>query len=232
MNYIQDFLYTLKTNKEVRNGFIKSFLISAVFLSLLFYLGIEVKETNFITQTKIQGFILSYGIFSWLAYVIILVIAVMSPVPDTPIVIAGGYIFGPFISIPLTIIGQILGATVDFYLARKLGRGFVNKKFPRASGLLNEYSHKLGWQTVFIMRLTPTLSFDLLSYVAGLSRIKYIHYILATFSGMVPLIAVTSVLGYSASIHSKILPLITIGVGVLFISLVLFIFKKISKDKS
>ena len=78
----------------------------------------------------------------------------------------------------------------------------------------------------------PTLSFDLLSYAAGLSRIKYIHYILATLSGMVPLIAITSVLGYSASIHSKILPFITIGIGVLFISLVLFIFKKDSKDKS
>jgi hypothetical protein len=60
---------------------------------MLFYLGLEVKETNFITQTKIQGFVLSYGLFSWLAYILLLVIAVMSPVPDTPIVIAGGYIF-------------------------------------------------------------------------------------------------------------------------------------------
>ena len=230
MNYILDFLHTLKTNKDVRNGFIKSLLISTVFLSFLFYLGIEVKETNFITQAKVQGFILSYGIFSWLAYVLLLVIAVMSPVPDTPIVIAGGYIFGPFISIPLTIIGQILGATTDFYLARKLGRSFVNKKFPKASGLLNEYSHKLGWQTVFIMRLTPTLSFDLLSYAAGLSKIKFTHYIVATLSGMIPLIAITSILGYSVSIHSKILPFITIALGVLFISVVLFVFRKINKN--
>lgn len=231
MKYIQDFLHTLKTNKDIRNSFIKSFLISAVVLSFLFYLGLEVKETNFITQAKVQSFILSYGIFSWLAYIVLLVIAVMSPVPDTPIVIAGGYIFGPYISIPLTIIGQILGATVDFYLARKLGRSFVNKKFPKASVLLNEYSHKLGWQTVFIMRLTPTLSFDLLSYAAGLSKIKFTHYIVATLSGMIPLLVVTSILGYSASIHSKVLPFITIALGVLFISVVLFIFRKIYKNK-
>jgi uncharacterized membrane protein YdjX (TVP38/TMEM64 family) len=231
MKYFQSFFYTLKTNRDLRNNLIRNVLISIVFLSMLFYSGLEVKETNFITQTKVQGFILSYGLFSWLAYILLLVIAVMSPVPDTPIVIAGGYIFGPYISIPLTIVGQILGATIDFYLARKLGRNFVNKKFPKASNLLNEYSHKLGWQTVFIMRLTPTLSFDLLSYAAGLSKIKFTHYIVATLSGMIPLIAITSIVGYSASIHSKVLPFITIGIGILFISLVVFIFKKISKNK-
>ncbi len=231
MDYLRSFFYSLKTNRDLRNDLIRNLLISIAFLSLLFYLGLEVKETNFIAQTKVQGFILSYGIFSWLVYILLLVVAIMSPIPDTPIVIAGGYIFGPFISIPLTIIGQILGATIDFFLARKLGRNFVNNKFPKASSLLNEYSHKLGWQTVFVMRLTPTLSFDLLSYAAGLSKIKFTHYILATVSGMIPLIAITSLLGYSASIHSKTLPFIIIGVGVLFISTVFFIFKKISKNK-
>ena len=164
-------------------------------------------------------------------YVFTLVIAIMSPIPDTPIVLVGGYIFGPIIGTALTILGQILGATVDFYLARALGRNFVTKKFPQSINLLNTYSQKLGWQTIFFMRLTPTLSFDFLSYASGLSSISFTRYILATTGGMVPLTTITTLLGYSASIHSKMFAAITLIVGILFIGIVAYLFKRIFKQE-
>lgn len=216
----------IKKDKQLRNNLLKTIIVSVLFFGLLFYLGSEAKEANFLTQAKVQHFILQYGYFSWLIYIGILLLTIMSPLPDTPVVLAGGFIFGPYVAIPLTIIGQILGATVDFYLARKLGRSYVAKRFPKATNTLNEYSHKLGWQTVFLMRLTPTLSFDILSYAAGLSTISYKKYVLATIFGMIPLLVVSSLLGYSAGLHSKTLPIVVIGIGGIVITSIFFIFKK------
>ena len=228
-NNISIFWQKLKTDKQLRNSFIKTVLISILFFWFLFYLGSEAKESNFFTQAKVQAFILQYGYFSWLIYIILLIGAIMSPVPDTPIVLAGGFIFSPYIAVPLTILGQLLGATIDFYLARKLGRNYVNKKFPSAVKALNDYSHKLGWQTVFLMRLTPTLSFDLLSYAAGLSSIRYRSYILSTMCGMLPLSIITVLLGYSAGLHSKSIPIIILAVGSGVIMFMFLTFKKVSK---
>jgi uncharacterized membrane protein YdjX (TVP38/TMEM64 family) len=221
----------LKTDKVLRNNLIKTILVSILFFWVLFYLGSEAKEANFLTQEKIQHFILRYGYFSWLMYIGVLLITILSPLPDTPVVLAGGFIFGPYIAIPLTIIGQLLGATADFYLARKLGRNFVTKKFPKATATLNAYSHSLGWQTVFLMRLTPTLSFDILSYAAGLSTIRYKPYILATLCGMTPLVIITSLLGYSAGLHSKILPILILGIGAIVVTGMFLLFKRIQKNK-
>lgn len=227
--YFYKFFQKIKTDREFKVNFIKTILVSLFFFAVLFYIGSEVKEANFLTQAKVQDFILQYGYLSWLAYIILLVIAIMSPIPDTPIVLAGGFIFGPYITIPLTIIGQLLGATINFYLAQKLGRKFVTKKFPNAISTLNQYSHSLGWQTVFLMRLTPTLSFDLLSYAAGLSTIKFKSYIIATFCGMLPLSIITILLGYSAGLHSKVIPIAIVVTGALVIIGIFFLFKKVSK---
>ena len=228
---IDRWIQKIKTNKEFRNNLIKTMLVSVVFYGLLFYFGSEIKESHFITQAKVQHLVLRYGYFSWLAYIGLLVVTILSPLPDTPVVLAGGFIFGPYIAIPLTIVGQLLGATADFYLARAFGRSFVTKKFPHATKTLNHYSHTLGWQTVFLMRLTPTLSFDILSYAAGLSTIRYRPYILATFCGMLPFLIISTVLGYSAGLHSKTLPIIIVLIGAVVITAIFILFKKIRREK-
>ena len=203
MNSLRTFFQNIKSDKVFRRNFIKSTVIFITFYWFLFYIASELKESNIISHQNIELFITHYRSISWLVYIIALVLAIMSPLPDTPIVLVGGYIFGPIVGTGLTILAQILGATADFYLARVLGRDFVTKKFPQSVNLLNTYSQKLGWQTIFFMRLTPTLSFDFLSYASGLSSISFTRYILATIGGMVPLITITTLLGYSASIHSK-----------------------------
>jgi uncharacterized membrane protein YdjX (TVP38/TMEM64 family) len=81
------------------------------------------------------------------------------------------------------------------------------------------------------MRLMPTLSFDILSYAAGLSTIRYRLYIIATFCGMLPLSIITTLLGYSAGLHSKMIPIIILTMGTIVITSIFFIFKSVGKNK-
>ena len=198
---------------EIRKSLLGGVAIFVIVYGLALYGGFEIREANAENQNFISSFLAQHQSISWLLYVGLLVVAVMSPLPDSIVILAGGFLFGPIIGTLLTIVGQSIGASIDFILARKLGRAFVVKKFPKSAALVDSYSHKLGWQTIFLMRLLPTLSFDMLSYVAGLSALTFRKYLLATLCGLIPLAIITTLLGHSANIHSRTLATASLIVG-------------------
>jgi uncharacterized membrane protein YdjX (TVP38/TMEM64 family) len=211
-------------NSDVQQSFLKILLVILFVGGVLLYTSIEIKESAFLSKDIIFGWLYWFGPWAWVLYLALLVVAVMSPIPDSLVILAGGFFFGPIIGSILTIIGQGLGAIIDFLLARRLGRDFVKAKFPNGSLFINKYSHKLGWQTVFLMRLFPTVSFDMLSYIAGISELSFRKYVLATIGGLIPLAIITTMLGHSANLHSSRLALLSLGIGVLSILIISIIF--------
>jgi uncharacterized membrane protein YdjX (TVP38/TMEM64 family) len=114
--------------------------------------------------------------------------AFIAPIPSFLITGANGIIFGFYWGVAVSWAGAMLGAAGTFYLARLLGADFV-RKFERSSGLVkkvDEISQKHGAKVIFIGRLLPFVSFDFLSYAAGLSTLKPIPFLLATALGMIP----------------------------------------------
>ena len=212
----ETFLHYFSRPKVIKSLLVGVFMFATLY-GLALYGGLEIKEVTTANQNLISSFLMHYPSISWLLYILLLIVAVMSPLPDSIVILAGGFLFGPIIGTLLTIVGQSIGASIDFILARKLGRAFVVKKFPKSAALVDSYSHKLGWQTIFLMRLLPTLSFDMLSYAAGLSSLSFKKYILATMSGLIPLAIITTLLGHSANIHSSFLAAISLLVGAIVI---------------
>ncbi|GEM_PF-5483768 len=209
----------------------KMLTIFAIVGGILLYTSIEIKESAFLSQGVVSGWLHWFGPWAWLLYIALLVVAVMSPLPDALVILAGGFFFGPLVGSLLTVVGQGLGAVIDFLLARRLGRNFVKAKFPKSSSFIDRYSEKLGWQTIFIMRLFPSISFDMLSYVAGVSKLSLRSYVLATVSGLIPLAIITTMLGHSISIHSSRLALLSVGFGILSIIVISGIFFFVSSYK-
>lgn len=206
-------LWAYVSSPVVRKQIITSLVAAAIIVGLLIYSSIEIKESAVISKESIFALLHRFGAIAWLLYIALLIVAVMSPIPDSIVILAGGFFFGPVIGTMLTVVGQGLGAGIDFLLARKLGRKFVLRKFPKSASLIDTYSKSLGWQTVFTLRLFPTLSFDVLSYVAGISSLSLRTYMLATVIGLVPLAIITTVLGHSVHIRSGSVALIAVLVG-------------------
>ena len=71
-------------------------------------------------------------------------------------------------------------------MARLLGRDLIHKWFGDKvdSGLLGSQNTLMF--VVFASRLMPFVSFDLMSYAAGLSALKFWRFALATFAGIIP----------------------------------------------
>ncbi|KAF1085525.1 TVP38/TMEM64 family inner membrane protein YdjZ [Sporotomaculum syntrophicum] len=102
------------------------------------------------------------------------------------IAIAGGMAFGVFWGTVYTVIGATLGATVAFYISRLLGRGVVGKLTRGKMLKIEDGIEQSGFLLIFILRLIPIIPFNAISFGAGLTKIKYPDYLLATTIGIIP----------------------------------------------
>ena len=119
-------------------------------------------------------------------FLVLMAAAVMSPLPDAPVALAGLVAYGPLGGLTLVVTGSWLGAMADFLLVRLLGREAFRERFPRFVGPIDDLSGRLGFELLVLLRFLPTVSFDVVSYAAAITRIKIRHFAGATFLGQLP----------------------------------------------
>jgi uncharacterized membrane protein YdjX (TVP38/TMEM64 family) len=83
--------------------------------------------------------------------------------------------------------GSVAGAIVAFAVARFLGREFIESLVGRQVVICCECSEGLLTKVVFFSRLLPLVSFDVVSYGAGLTRMRLRNFALATLLGSIPM---------------------------------------------
>ncbi|MCX5831888.1 MAG: TVP38/TMEM64 family protein [Deltaproteobacteria bacterium] len=129
----------------------------------------------------------SVGGLAPFVYMLIYALAPSLLLPGLPITIAGGVLFGPFWGVIYTTIGSTIGACLAFLVARYVAREWVEGKLlsPRWRRL-DASAEQHGWKVVAFTRLIPLFPFNLLNYAFGLTRIKFLHYAVATFLCMLP----------------------------------------------
>ena len=88
------------------------------------------------------------------------------------------------------------GATVCFFIARILGRDVVEKITSKA-GLkqIDVFFEKHGRLSILIARLIPFISFDIVSYAAGLTSMSFWSFFVATGIGQLPATIIYSYVG-------------------------------------
>ena len=98
----------------------------------------------------------------------------------------------------LVVAGAETGALIAFALARFLGRETIRRWLGDGveRGLVG--SQNALTLAVFLSRLMPFVSFDIVSYAAGLSAIHFWRFAVATLAGIVPASFVLSHLGTAA----------------------------------
>jgi len=183
---------------------------------------------------KIRDYLLSFGNFGFLIYVLIQAVHVLVVViPGDLFNICGGYIYGTPIGFVLSIVGIMLGSITAFYLSRFLGYDFIAKfvekdKIDKISKTINSTQGMIG---TFIICLIPFIPKDLMMYIAGLTPIKpsrlFIIYGISRIPGTIIWVSV------GANMYSKD----TFGIAITLVGLIVFasltyILRKIYKCKS
>ncbi|MCK0137913.1 VTT domain-containing protein [Aliiroseovarius sp. F47248L] len=136
---------------------------------------------------RVSSWVEAAGIWGPVLIVSLMTIAIVAtPIPSAPIALAAGAAYGHALGTVYIVVGAELGALIAFALARFLGRdalvGWLGRKVD--AGWLG--SQNALTFTVFASRLMPFISFDIVSYAAGLSRLHFWRFAVATLVGIIP----------------------------------------------
>ena len=148
----------------------------------------------------LRDYIVSFGLWAPVVSCLLMVLqALAAPVPSFLITFANGLAFGVFWGWMLSLFGHVLAAVVCFGISRALGRGPVEVLIGR-TGLesADRWFERWGTYAVFAGRLLPGVAFDAISYAAGLTRMRFGGFAIATTLGILPQTFLYSYLGQRA----------------------------------
>ncbi len=206
----------------------KYFLLLLFFILLFLLYNYITKGILYATLTNdvptITNFISSFGVFSAIAFTLLVVIeVVLAPIPGLALYVVAGIIFGPFFGGTLASIGNIIGAAVCYKIAERYGRKpFENIINQKKLNTFNEYAKKYGLFTIFLLRINPLTSSDVFSYLAGLTRMPFLHLVLGTTFGLTPLVYLQSYVGDNFVKNNSILYLFFILLSVIYFAVFVY----------
>jgi uncharacterized membrane protein YdjX (TVP38/TMEM64 family) len=133
-------------------------------------------------------------------------------VPGPVLAGASGLLFGTALGTVVAIVGATLGATLAFVIAR----GLAHRSFAAIAGpRLSQWTARIqarGFLAVLYARVVPGAPFALVSYGAGMTRVRIRAFVLATLIGASPRAFAYAALGGNLGNYSSPQALVAIGV--------------------
>ena len=145
----------------------------------------------------VKEFVAQYGAYAMaVSFLLMILQSVIAPLPAFLITFANANLFGWWQGAILSWSSAMVGAAVCFYIARILGRDVV-EKLTSKTGLkqIDDFFDKYGKHSILIARLLPFISFDIVSYAAGLTSMGFLGFFIATGIGQLPATIVYSYVG-------------------------------------
>lgn len=152
-----------------------------------------------------RAYIKSFGALAPVVSAVLMIFqSVVAPLPAFLITFANGTLFGFWWGSLLSWSSSMVGAALCFYIARALGIQRVTALISQpAVDKANDFAETYGTYAILIARLIPIISFDVVSYFAGATRMRFLGFWVATGIGQMPATLVYSYLGETASPHIK-----------------------------
>lgn len=221
-----------------KSTYLKVGIILAIALVYVFVEPVQrnIKQAFFIMRNLdvglVKGYINSFGILApTVSFLLMVFQSVMAPLPAFLITFANASLFGWVKGAILSWSSAMAGAALCFYIAKFYGRGTVEKltsKFALES--VDEFFEKYGKYAILIARLLPFMSFDIVSYAAGLTSMSFWSFFWATGLGQLP---ATIIYSYIGEMLSGGIKMFVLGLLTLFsLSVLIFMSKKIWDEKN
>lgn len=166
---------------------IAAIVVLALVLLLVVKLGLPADLSSALSRARIEALVEAAGLLGPVVIVALMTAAIVAtPIPSAPIALAAGAAYGDVVGTAYIVIGAELGAMIAFGLARFLGRDVLLRWLGEKADMGLFGSQNALSLTVFASRLLPFVSFDLVSYAAGLSCLHFWRFSLATLAGIIP----------------------------------------------
>lgn len=165
-------------------GYVKIILAAALFI-LIF------RETkDYFTETRIRSMLETAGFWAPVIYIGLWAVLPIFFFPVPLLVVPSGYIFGSALGVVYTLVGCAVNITIMYFLAASVARDKIlhlveeksNDKIKKV--FLSPTGTSQG--VFFIFRLIPLISYNLINYMAGILRIRFLPYFVLSLIGITP----------------------------------------------
>ena len=182
--------------------FINIIAIITVVLGLYLYKPVSVTELS--SVDGLIRYLRSFGVIMPVAvYGMSLVLAIIPAVPFVILCSAAGIIFGLEKGTVIVWAGTLSGASITFFISRKLGYEWaLAKSEGKGLAYLDKINGTKGFLVILGLRLLPYFPAPLVNITAGVSRINFGSFFFASALGKIPFIVGYTYLGYNL-IHTR-----------------------------
>ena len=158
-------------------------IISIVLLSIIVFVYIDLEE--------IKEILSAYPTLSPIIYILLFSILPIFFFPVITLALAAGLIFKTVNGSIYTIIGAMINIILMYYITVFLGKDFVNKQINKIKNKkvrlwFSNPNQNFLFLIFFILRLAPVVSYNLINYISGISKISFWKYIISSFLGIIP----------------------------------------------
>ncbi len=166
-------------------------------LILVIAVGTAIALRDRFDAAALQAWVEGAGAAGPLLFMAVYALVTVLFLPGSVITLAGGVLFGPVWGTVYNLTGATIGAALAFLIARYLAAGWVTQRTGGRMKQLVDGVEQEGWRFVAFVRLVPLFPFNLLNYALGLTRIRFWHYVLASYLFMLPGAIAYTWLGYA-----------------------------------
>lgn len=224
-------------HKSKASLIISCVVILVILLSYFFIPSVNgaLKEAfNVLTSddtAKIENWVGQFGIWGPIVIILIMVIQLfLIVIPSVIIMIIAVLAYGPLVGSFITLIGILISSSVGYKLGDYLGDVTIEKFLGKKTlQKIESYVKNYGIWTIILVRVSPFLSHDGISFVSGVVEMSYRKFITATFFGSLPLILLIAIFGES---FNKLKPGLIIGSVLSIIVFILYIIIDKKRNKS
>jgi uncharacterized membrane protein YdjX (TVP38/TMEM64 family) len=205
----------MRSTEITRSIFLKVLIASGLVLVVLIT-GQAVNIAFWLNPERIHDLLGEAGWLAPLVYMCLMALAVViAIIPSLPLNVAAGAFFGPLPGTLYSALGATIGAAAAFLIARYLGRAVVERFIQGHMNVCSQCSDRLLTKIIFISRLIPFISFDVVSYGAGLTKMTLRAFLLASFFGMLPLTFIYNQFGAGLVLNQTL----AVSLGILMVVL-------------
>ncbi|MEG0495599.1 MAG: TVP38/TMEM64 family protein [Eubacterium sp.] len=171
-----------------------------------------------------KNFLLGFGGWTPLIYFLFQIVQVVfAPIPGGTTMLVGGALFGGLWGFVLSLSGILIGSSIAFFIAKKLGRPFILRFI--SSKWIEKFENirdsRLN-MVLFLIFLFPGFPDDLFCYLAGLSKMDFKTFILVALLGRTPGFLLTTLVGAGIMKDSPVQLIVILTFYGLFAGVLLF----------
>ena len=173
-------------------------------------------------KERISDWVAEFGMAGPIVLIVFMILQMfLFVVPNILLMIVAIVCYGPVWGAIISLVGVFASSSVGYLIGKYLGPVTVHKLISKktqekAGAFIKDY----GVMAIAITRLS-SLSNDSLSIVAGILKMKYHKYILATLTGITPLIVLLAIYGKNGKILNALIWIAAISLILLIIYIVI-----------